>query len=140
MCQDFVQPLERPIEVQLDPTGRGSDGLATIFRAPAFDETHPNRAHPRQLVNRFKPLTDALRQQRRKFLVIEDLEIATGWNFADGGGMPAVALIAVGRLDEDGRLGKTFGENLAADVVETDAASNVPPRHLYRARPVDVGK
>ena len=70
------------------------------------------------------------------YLVIEDLEIATGWNFADGGGMPAVALIAVGRLDEDGRLGETFGEDLATDVVQTDAASNVPPRHLYCARPI----
>ena len=68
-------------------------------------------------------------------MIIKDLEITAGWYFADGGGMPAVTLVAVGRLNEDSRLGEAFGENLSSDAVETDAASDVPPRHLYRTRP-----
>ena len=73
-------------------------------------------------------------------MIIKDLEITAGWYFADGGGMPAVTLVAVGRLNEDGRLGEAFGENLSSDVVETDAASDVPPRHLYRTRPMRKGE
>jgi len=85
-------------------------------------------------------LADALREQCRKLLIIKDLEITTGWNFTDGGRVPAITLIAIWRLNEDGRLRKTFREDFSTDVVQTDAASDVPPRHLYRTRPVDVGK
>jgi len=126
--------------MKLDPARGGGDGLSSVFRPPAFNKAHPDRTHSCQLVHRFESLTDALRQQRREFLIIKDLEITAGWYFADGGGVPAVTLVAVGRLNEDGRLGEAFGEHLSSDVVETDAASDVPPRHLYRTRPVDVRK
>lgn len=124
--------------MKLYPAWSGSDGLSTVLGPPPFDEAHSYSAHSGQLINSFKSLTDALREQRREFLVVKDLEITAGWNLADGCGMPPVSLVAVGRLNEDGRLGQAFGENLAPDVVETDPASNVPPRHLYRARSIDI--
>lgn len=51
-------------------------------------------------------------------------------DLADGGRVPAVALVAVGRLDEDGRVAEALGEHLAADVVEPDALADVAARLL----------
>lgn len=43
-------------------------------------------------------------------------------DLADGGRVPAVALVTVGRLDEDGAVAETLGEDLASDVVQPHAA------------------
>ena len=82
--------------MELDPAWRGGDRLPTILRTPSFDETHPNRAHSRQLVNGFEPLTYASRQKSRELLIIKDLKITAGGYLADGRGMPSVSLIAIG--------------------------------------------
>lgn len=52
--------------------------------------------------------------------------------------MPSKSLVAIGRLNEDGRLGQALGEHLAADVVEPDALADVFPRLLDHRVPVHV--
>ena len=52
--------------------------------------------------------------------------------------MPSKSLVAIRRLHEDGRLGKTFGEDLSPDVVEADAVADVAPRLLHHRVPVHV--
>ena len=52
--------------------------------------------------------------------------------------MPSKSLVAIRRLHEDGRLGKTFGEDLSPDVVEADALADVAPRLLQHSVPVHV--
>ena len=44
--------------------------------------------------------------------------------------MPAVALVTIRRLDEDGRVAEALGKHLAANVVQSDAFADVPARLL----------
>ena len=78
-----IQPLERPVEVDLDPAGRRRDGLPAVLRAPTLDETHPDGAHPRQLVHRLEALVHRLREELGELLVVEDLQVATGRDLAN---------------------------------------------------------
>lgn len=44
--------------------------------------------------------------------------LQTWGDLADGGGVPAVSLVAVGTLDKDGAVAEALGKNLAADVIQ----------------------
>lgn len=48
-----------------------------VFGAPTLDEAHAYCAHARQLIDRLEALVDRLSQQRRKLLVVEDLQVTT---------------------------------------------------------------
>ena len=126
--------------MKLDPAGRRRHGLSTIFGSPSFNEAQSDGAHSRQLIHGFEPLRHGLRQQRREFLIVEDLQVASGGDFADGRRMPAVSLITIGRLHEDGAVRETFGEHLAAEIIQPDASADVPSRHFHHRVPVDVGQ
>ena len=62
--------------MQLDPARSGRDRLAAVLGSPALDEAHPDRAHPRELVDRFEALVHRLGQQRSELLVVEDFQVA----------------------------------------------------------------
>jgi hypothetical protein len=47
-----------------------------VLGAPALDEAHAYGAHPRQLVHRLEALAHRLAEERRKLLVVEDLQVA----------------------------------------------------------------
>lgn len=49
--------------------------------------------------------------------------ILTWWDLADCCWVPAVALVAVGRLDENGAVAKALSKHLAADVVESHSSA-----------------
>ena len=68
--------------MKLNPARSGGDRLPPIFRTPPFDEAHSDGTHPGQLVNGFKTLVHGLGEERSKLLVVEDLEVTTGRNFA----------------------------------------------------------
>ena len=138
--QHLVQPLQGPVQVHLDPAGGGRHGLAAVLLAPALHEADPDGAHPRQVVHRLVAQVDGLGEQAGELLVVEYLEVAAGRDLADGGWVPEVAVVAVGRLDEDRGVGQTLGEHLAAVVVELDAAADVLPGLLHHVVPVDVGE
>ena len=82
MREHPVQPLERPVQVQLDPAGRGRDRLPAVLGTPALDEAHADRAHASQLVDSLEALVNRLRQQGRELLVVEDLQVAAGRDLA----------------------------------------------------------
>ena len=73
-------------------------------------------------------------------LVVEYLEAAAGRDFADGGGVEAVVVVAVPRLHEDCRVREALGVHLPAHVVEVDALADVSPCVLYRGVAVHVGQ
>ena len=126
--------------MQLDPAGGGGHRLPPVLLAPALHEGHPDGAHPGQGVHRLEALVDGLGQQGGELLVVEDLEVAARRDLADGGGVPAVLLVAVRRLHKDRGLGQALGEYLAAHVVQPDALADVLPGVLDHVVPVDVGK
>lgn len=128
MSEHPVEPLERAVQVQFDPTRRRRDRLAAVLGAPAFHEAHSDRAHPRELVNSLKALVDRLREQGGEFLIVEYLQIATWGDFADSSRMPAIALVAIWGLNENGRIAQAFGKDFAADVIEPDSLADVTSR------------
>lgn len=113
--------------MQLDPTGSTSHGLSPVLGAPAFDEAHSDGAHSCQLVHGLEALVDRLGQQCSELLVIENLQVAAWWDLADSGRVPAIALVAVGRLNEDGAVTEALGENFSSNVVQPHASTDVPP-------------
>ena len=61
----------------LTPTTSKQKKNWPVLGAPPFNEAHANGAHSGELVDRLKTLVDQLRQERREFLVIEDLQVAS---------------------------------------------------------------
>ena len=111
-----------------------------VLRAPSLDKRHPDGAHLGQLVHGLEPVVDGLGEQGGKLLVVEDLEVAARGDLADGGRVPAVLLIAVGRLDKDGRVREAFREHFSTDVEEPHTLADVLPRLLHNSVSVDVGE
>lgn len=56
--QNFVQPLQGPVQMQLDPARSACDSLPPVLSSPAFDKAHADSAHPGELVNGLKALVD----------------------------------------------------------------------------------
>lgn len=75
-----------------------------VFSSPAFHEGHSDGAHSRQLINSFKALGNALGQQIRKLVIVENFQIATWRYLANRGRMPTIALIAIWALNEYGAV------------------------------------
>lgn len=48
--------------------------------------------------------------------------VITWWDLADGGGVPAIALVTVGGLHEDGAVAEALCEDLPSDVVQPHAS------------------
>ena len=55
------------------------------------------------------------------------------------GRMPSISVVAVGRLNEDGRVGLTLGEHLAPDVVEANALADMTSRVFDDVASIYVG-
>lgn len=102
--QNFIQPLQRTVQVDLYPARCRGDILTMVFGTPSFNETSADGAHFGKFVNGFKSVIDSLSKEMSKFLVVENLEAATGWYLAHGGGVKAVRVIAVPTLYEDGAV------------------------------------
>lgn len=56
------------------------------------------------------------------------MSVATWRDLADGGRVPAVSLVAVWTLDEDGTVAEALCEHLASDVVQPDTSTCTPER------------
>lgn len=105
--------------------------LSPVLCTPSFHKRHSYRAHSCQLVNGLEALWHWLGQQSGKFLIVEDLQVASGRNLADSCRVPPVAWITVGALNENARVAETFGKHFAADVVQPNAFSNMSSRLLH---------
>ena len=96
LLENLVEPLQRTIQVQLNPAGGGSDCFSSILVAPSFYKRHPDGAHPGKVVHGFKPMVDRLAQQGCKLLVVEYSEIVCRRNLADSGRVPTKVFVRVG--------------------------------------------
>ena len=121
--QHLVQPLQRAVEVDLDPTGCAGDVLTMVLGAPALHKAHTDCAHLGQLVNSLKTVVNGLAEKGGKLLVVEDLQRAAGWDFTHCGGMEVVMDVTVTTLHKDTALAEAFGEYLSTDVVHVDACN-----------------
>lgn len=61
-------------------------------------------------------------------------------DFANGGRMPAITLVAVRALDKDGRIAQTLGKHLSANIIEADTFADVATGLLHYRIPVHVRK
>lgn len=132
LSQNFVQPLQRSMKVDLNPAGRACDILAMVLGSPALDKTHPDGAHLGQLVDNFKSMVHRLGEQLSEQLVVEDLEAAAAGDLADSGWVEAVLIVAVPALHEDAAVTHTLGIDLSPDVVQVHALSYVSSGIFYR--------
>lgn len=132
MSQNFVQPLQWSMKVNLNPAGRACDILAMILGSPTLDKTHPDGAHLSQLINDFKSVMDRLGKQLSEQLVVEDLEAAATGDLADGGRVKAVLIVAVPALHKDAAVTHALGVNLSPNVVQMHALSYVSSGIFYR--------
>jgi len=128
------------VQVHLDPAGGGEHVLPPVLHAPALDEGHADGAHAGQGVHCLEALVDPLGEEGGELLVVEDLQVAAGGDLANCGRVPAVLLVAVRRLHEDGGVREALGEHLAPDVVEAHPLADVLPGLLHHVVPVDVGE
>lgn len=83
-------------------------------------KTHPESAHLSKLVHCLKPMVHRLSQELCKLLIIENLQAAATGDFADGGGMEPVVVVAVPTLHEDAAVAQTFSVHLPSNVVQMD--------------------
>ena len=90
--------------MNLDPTWRASDILPMVLCSPTLHKAHTYGAVFGQLVHCFVPMVDALGQQLSKLLIVEDLQRASGWDFAHRCGMEAMVVITIPALDKDGTV------------------------------------
>ena len=90
--------------MDLNPARRGRHLLPPVLLPPALHEGYPDGAHPRQVVDGLEAVVDAVGEKGVELLSVEYLESAVGGDLADGGRVPAVVLVTVWRLNEDGRV------------------------------------
>ena len=107
--------------MHLDPTWRAGHILSVVLGAPALDETHANRAHLGQLVDRLEAVVNGLAQQLGELLVVEDFQTAAGRNLAHGRGVEVVVVVAVATLHENAAVAQALGVNFATHVVKMNA-------------------
>ena len=138
--EHLVQPLEGAVQVDLNPAGGGGDVLPVVLRPPALHEGHPDGAHLGQLVHSLKAVVDGLCEEGGKLLIIENFQAAARRNFADGGGVEAVMVVAVPGLDKYCGVTETLGVHLAPHIVEVDSLPNVSSGVLYGGVPVNIGQ
>lgn len=86
-----------------------------------LNKTHSDGAHLSQLVDHLKAVVDRLGEQLGKQLVVEYLQAAPTGDFADGGGVKAVLVVAVPTLHENAAVTQAFRIHLSAHIVEMHA-------------------
>lgn len=118
LSQNFVQPLQGAVQMNLYPAGGASHILAVVLRPPALDKAHPYSAHFSEFIDSLKAMVDGLTEEGCKFLVVEDLK-ATAWrNLADRGGVKSVVVVAVTALDKYTGVTQALCKHLSSHVIQ----------------------
>lgn len=117
LSQNFVQPLQRSVKMNLNPAGGARDILAMILSSPALHKTHPDGAHLSELIHDLKAVVNRLGEQLSKELVVEDLEAAPTGDLADSSGVEAVLIVAVPALHKDAAVTHALCIHLSPNVV-----------------------
>ena len=123
--EHLVKPLQRSVEVDLNPTGCAGDVLSVVFGPPAFDEAQTNGAHFGQFKDRLVAVSDGLTEHLSKLLVVEDLETAARGDLAHRGGVEAMVAVAVATLHKNTALRQALRKHLPSHVVQVQACGVV---------------
>ena len=99
--EDFIQPLQGPIEMNFNPARCRRHVLAMVFRTPAFHKAHADRTHLGELVHRLEAVIDRLTEELGKLAVVEDLEGTARRDFAHGSWVEIVVVVALTGLDKN---------------------------------------
>lgn len=102
-----------------------------VFCSPPFHKTHSYGAHSSQLIHGFKTLINRLSQKSSKFLVVEDLQITSWWNFTHYCSMSAIFLITVGALLKDCTITQALSKNFPTYVIQAHSSSYLSSCHFY---------
>lgn len=140
MREHLVQPLKWTMQMHFDPARRARHVLPMVLGTPAFDKTHSNCAHFRQLIYRLKTVIDTRGKQLRKFGIIEYPQRASSRYFAYSRRVEAVVVIAVTRLHKDRTVRQTLGVHLAIHIVQMYTLADMTSCVLYGRVAVDVAK
>lgn len=138
--KNFIQPLERAMQMYLNPAGGASNILPVVLGAPALHEAHSNSAHFGEFVHGLKAMVHGLRQQLSKLLIVENFQAAPAGDLADSGRMEAVMVVAVPALHKDAAVAQALGIHFSSNVVQVDAFSDMSPGVFYCGVPVNVGE
>lgn len=104
--------------MNFNPARRARHILSVVFRAPAFHEAHSNGTHFCEFIDGLEAVIHTLTEELGKFLIVKDLKAASGWDFADCGGMKTVMKVAVTTLYKYGTVTETFGKYFTTDIVQ----------------------
>lgn len=138
--EHLVQPLERSMEVHLNPARCRRHILSVILSAPSFDKGHSDGAHFSQLIHSLEAVVHALGQQSGKLLVIENFETTARRYFADCGWVKCVVVVAVARLHKDRGIGQAFRVHLTAHVVQVHSLAYMSSCVLDGGVSIDIGQ
>jgi len=138
LCEHLIQPLQRPMKVNLNPARGGCDILSVILCPPPLHKAHPDRTHFGQLVHCLESMVDRLCEKSGKLLVVENLETAARRNLAHRGRMESMVVVTVSRLHKYCRITEALCIDLAPNVVQVNSLPNVPPRVLDRRVTIHV--
>ena len=111
-----------------------------VLCSPTLDKRHSDGAHLGKLVDCLEAMVDRLCEECRELLIVEYLETAARGDLAHGGGVEAVVIITIARLNKDGRVRQTLRVHLATNIVEMNTLAYVSPGVLNGGVPVDVGE
>ena len=99
--QNLVEPVERPIEMDLHPARCRGNVLAMILSAPTFHEAEAHCAHLGELEDSLIAALHGVGELACKVPVVEDTETASWRYLAHCRQMKTVMLVAVATLNED---------------------------------------
>ena len=116
MREDSVQPLQRAMKMNLNPTRRTSDVLAMVLGTPPLHKAHSDSAHLCECVDSLKALIHTLGKELSKILIVENLQRATGRYFADGGGMKMMSEVAISTLDEESSITEALSKHFPSHI------------------------
>lgn len=138
LSQNFVQPLQRAIQMNLYPAGGASHILAVVLGPPALDKAHPYSAHFSEFVDSLKAVVDRLTEEGCEFLVVEDLQAAARRNLADCGWVKSMVVVAVTALDKYTGVTQALCKHLSSHVIQMHTFTDVAPGVFYSRVAVDV--
>lgn len=118
LSQNFVQPLQRAIQMNLYPAGGASHILAVVLGPPALDKAHPYSTHFSEFVDSLKAVVDRLTEEGCEFLVVEYLQAAARRNLADCGWVKSMVVVAVTALDKYTGVTQALCKHLSSHVIQ----------------------
>ena len=130
MSECLIEPVERRIELDLQPARTRENFAACVVSRPAFDKAQLDGAHLGELVEAIVAEGGRLVKERYESARLEYAQRVAGGELVHSVEWRAAHIVAHGRLHEHGRRGQALDVDVAAARlvhVDAHAATDVPP-------------